>query len=479
MLVPVRNSATVFTRIALSLSGGGYRAAAFHLGVLSFLDRIGILGNVRALSTASGGTIVGAYYAQCVAARLPFTNFYENFFAFLRDTDVIDAALRRMTASGAGRPATLITAAAEVYADRLFDSTLGMLQASSDHLEEIAFNATDMHRGLAFRFVKTANRLVRSGNRETPLPPDVAAGVRLADVVAASSCFPAAFEPIMFPRDFAGLTADDIPAVPLMDGGIYDNQGVDSLMLVRARRRREIDTILISDADANVPPLYREPEAPAPGVVRVGWMAAALLGLALAALVSSVILAIEWQWRLLLPLVVCLTTVVAVTAAAISLCRVTRTRIADRPWPLLWRHIWRLTLRELRHAVELRGMSLVALTARVFMKRVRTLTYQRVFERPSTTSRAVGNLIADLDRDDVPPAMRAMAIGAASVPTTLWLENESQIRDLVAVGEMTTCRNLLRRIKRAKDTPSDETLRVRHACEREWAEFCRIVEARQ
>ncbi len=46
--------------IALSLSGGGFRAAAYHLGVLRLLDRAGLLGDVSVISTASGGSFVGA-----------------------------------------------------------------------------------------------------------------------------------------------------------------------------------------------------------------------------------------------------------------------------------------------------------------------------------------------------------------------------------------------------------------------------------
>jgi NTE family protein len=43
-----------FSDIVLSLSGGGYRAAAFHLGTLEMLDELGLLGNLSVLSTVSG-----------------------------------------------------------------------------------------------------------------------------------------------------------------------------------------------------------------------------------------------------------------------------------------------------------------------------------------------------------------------------------------------------------------------------------------
>jgi len=53
--------------IALTLSGGGYRAAAFHTGVLSYLDHAkdtdgkSLLEYVSVLSTVSGGGLSLAY----------------------------------------------------------------------------------------------------------------------------------------------------------------------------------------------------------------------------------------------------------------------------------------------------------------------------------------------------------------------------------------------------------------------------------
>lgn len=49
--------------IGLALSGGGARAMAFHLGCLRALHELGILNRVQVLSTASGGSVIGALYA--------------------------------------------------------------------------------------------------------------------------------------------------------------------------------------------------------------------------------------------------------------------------------------------------------------------------------------------------------------------------------------------------------------------------------
>lgn len=54
--------------IALTLSGGGYRASIFHIGVLSYLDHLTLddgssfLDHVTVMSTVSGGTITGMLY---------------------------------------------------------------------------------------------------------------------------------------------------------------------------------------------------------------------------------------------------------------------------------------------------------------------------------------------------------------------------------------------------------------------------------
>lgn len=50
-------------KIGLALSGGGYRAAAYHIGTLGALNRLGILDKVDVISAVSGGSITAAYYA--------------------------------------------------------------------------------------------------------------------------------------------------------------------------------------------------------------------------------------------------------------------------------------------------------------------------------------------------------------------------------------------------------------------------------
>jgi predicted acylesterase/phospholipase RssA len=50
--------------LTLCLSGGGYRAAVYHLGVTRRLHELGILQQVRRISCVSGGSIIGAFLLQ-------------------------------------------------------------------------------------------------------------------------------------------------------------------------------------------------------------------------------------------------------------------------------------------------------------------------------------------------------------------------------------------------------------------------------
>ena len=50
-------------RIGLALSGGGFRAAAFHLGTFRALHERGLLWKLDLLTCVSGGSIAGAFLA--------------------------------------------------------------------------------------------------------------------------------------------------------------------------------------------------------------------------------------------------------------------------------------------------------------------------------------------------------------------------------------------------------------------------------
>jgi NTE family protein len=57
-------------KIGLALSGGGFRAAFFHVGVLARLAELRILPRIEVISTVSGGSIVGAAYYLVLKNRM-------------------------------------------------------------------------------------------------------------------------------------------------------------------------------------------------------------------------------------------------------------------------------------------------------------------------------------------------------------------------------------------------------------------------
>src|SRR5205085_2119792 len=52
----------VIGKVGLALSGGGFRASLFHIGVLARLAECNVLRRVEVLSCVSGGSILGAFY---------------------------------------------------------------------------------------------------------------------------------------------------------------------------------------------------------------------------------------------------------------------------------------------------------------------------------------------------------------------------------------------------------------------------------
>src|SRR5437879_8062900 len=78
------------TGSALSLSGGGFRAALFHLGALRRLNEVGLLSELNTITSVSGGSIANGLLAKAWPTLTPngagtFTNFEPAYEAPLRD----------------------------------------------------------------------------------------------------------------------------------------------------------------------------------------------------------------------------------------------------------------------------------------------------------------------------------------------------------------------------------------------------------
>jgi hypothetical protein len=265
---------TPFENIGLCFSGGGYRATFFALGVLAYLDHVSyknksLLKSVKALSTVSGGTLTGVGYAKAV--QMPnynFKAFFKQFYnTFTPENDVLlenaIAKLENDTVWKANpyKNRSLINAFALTYSEMpVFEGAFGKFEKSKiKQLEQVCFNATDFSFGLTYRFQNRGyfgnNPLYRNNQKEINALRNE---VELGDVIASSSCFPVGFEPLVFPDDYfkdhssssyKNLKGLDtfIEGVGIMDGGIADNQGIGSMMLINDRMKGKLDLIIVND----------------------------------------------------------------------------------------------------------------------------------------------------------------------------------------------------------------------------------------
>ncbi|OWQ46755.1 hypothetical protein CDL60_15010 [Roseateles noduli] len=232
--------------IALALSGGGFRAVLFHVGVLWRLNELGALGKLARISSVSGGSITSGL----LAVRWPRLAFGEDGRSALFEAEVA-APLREFCArnidvasvlSGAFNP---FRSAGEAVADE-YRKRLG-LDASLQSLPDdprFVFNATNYATGVSFRFSKPY-----AGDYRIGLIPKPRFDV--ATAVACSSAFPPVLAPIELdvrPEDFTKVDGADLydqidyrRRLMLADGGVYDNLGLETVW-------GRYETVLVSDA---------------------------------------------------------------------------------------------------------------------------------------------------------------------------------------------------------------------------------------
>ena len=206
------------SEIALALSGGGYRAAMFHLGTLSYLKHVAlpngksILDVVNTISTISGGSITGLWYMMNYCGSNDIEQSFKDLFYILRDKDLPRSVLNAFLAKG-NENTSLIKETIKFY-DQIFfhDQTFGLLMEKVEHghIHHFSANGTDFSNGLAFRF-QASRAIVNAesqyrygfiGNNKHNIPRDVAKKIKLSEILAVSSCFPGGFEPVVFPDDF-------------------------------------------------------------------------------------------------------------------------------------------------------------------------------------------------------------------------------------------------------------------------------------
>lgn len=218
-------------RLGLALSGGGFRAAAFHLGVFEKLQSLGLLSKLDVLSCVSGGSIAGAHLA------LNWSNLPGALTAL--DTYLATKSIAVASfLSGALNPfGSRLEALADTYDRDLFQGrTLGVLRNGP----RIYLNATNLTTGNMFSFIAGGNEPAEMGDYELGFVS--AEDFPISRAVAASSAFPPVFPPLRLGPDLYAA-GEAVEYVTLTDGGIYDNMGIAPMV----NNRTKLDYVIVSD----------------------------------------------------------------------------------------------------------------------------------------------------------------------------------------------------------------------------------------
>ncbi|MFC5696187.1 patatin-like phospholipase family protein [Pseudomonas sp. GCM10022186] len=217
-------------RIGLALSGGGFRAAAFHLGVMRQLESWGLLNKLDLITCVSGGSIAGA----TVVLNWTASDKLDRLDRFLRTQSI---AVSSVIGGSLDPFNTRLEKLADSYDKHLFrNSRLSALSSGP----RLYLNSTNLATGNLFAFVAGGGKPCEIGEHELGfvLAPDYP----ISHAVAASSAFPPVFPPLRLDPDIYPPAAA-MEYVTLTDGGVYDNMGVNPLL----RDRNELDYVIVSD----------------------------------------------------------------------------------------------------------------------------------------------------------------------------------------------------------------------------------------
>ena len=259
MMVAVADARTPAPAIvaAVTLSGGGARAAAFGLGVLEELKATQfelegrpttLLDEVGLISGVSGGSILAGYYVAF--GDEVFTRFERDFLlvnfqsGLIRDVLLTPRTVYQLSSPWYGRSNALARRLDTVFRGKTF----GDLRAQHSR-RRLLVTATDLTTGAPFEFTPEQFSLICSDLDSVPL----------SFAVAASSSVPLLLSPMTL-RNYAGScpppepldteqqadpnlsarllqiiagayrNAEERPYIHLVDGGLVDNLGVRSLL---------------------------------------------------------------------------------------------------------------------------------------------------------------------------------------------------------------------------------------------------------
>jgi len=246
--------------IGLALSGGGFRAAAFHAGVLRRLAKAGLLASIKQISSVSGGSLI----LSAIISRFGWptdTDYEAIVFPTLRElltkSDLF--SLRSLNMSGAASfDHRLIFGRAKVLAQLLEQrwKVKGSLADLPDH-PTWWINATCLETAKSWSFSKREMGDWKFGRHYNPK-------IKIATAAAASAAVPYLIGALRIglPRDGwhrtdpatrTPIERRDPPytSIRLWDGGVYENLGLEALFKPGGRLIG-CDFLVCSDASRSI-----------------------------------------------------------------------------------------------------------------------------------------------------------------------------------------------------------------------------------
>ena len=268
-------------KVGLALSGGGYRAAAYHIGTLRKLREMDLLDKIDVISSNSGGSITAAAYCLNVSDWKKF----EDIMLRGLKRNMITRILFSFNTLAVLLLLTGITILAHYYlggflAFLILALILGFFQYSllpfskrnensyksifvgKTKLKDLpkkpspllVMNSTNMETGRPFIFAtdQMGDATYRYEREENKRATFVHEDFPIARAIAASTCVPFAFSPVKIKKAFFKPQEAYAHINPrLVDGGVYDNQGTHRLSFIE--NRYACDIIVVSDAGNEMP----------------------------------------------------------------------------------------------------------------------------------------------------------------------------------------------------------------------------------
>lgn len=247
-------------RIGLALSGGGYRAAAYHLETLRALHKMDLLEKVDVISSVSGGSIIAAFYL--LHKDEPFEQIEQSFRKCLAHSSLWGAilnlaivfllpALLGIFVSGWCLFLYLLlywgfylipsSKWIALYYDRLFFGKKKLKDLPDSPIAGI--NSTNVATGRLFTFSKqdVGGYDYKENGRSSIKGEEIP----ISFAVASSTCVPSIFSPTQIAKRYyeEGKYKDTL----LVDGGLYDNQGA-YILTESTNKLYRVENVVISDA---------------------------------------------------------------------------------------------------------------------------------------------------------------------------------------------------------------------------------------